>query len=366
MTQTGAVPGVTVRHSPFAIWADAGWQRVRLAFGPVLQACVAAAIAYNIGIHVLGHQTPFFAAIAAWMCLGWSFERDIRRVAEIAIGVTLGVTFGDIVVATIGSGWWQLSTVLLVAALSARFVDSGGLLATQAGAQAIVIAGLPNIVGGPYGRAIDAAVGGLIALIFTILTPYRPGKTTRKNSAAAASALSTTAAMLASGLRAGSPEAMESALAAARQTEPLLNTAVDRSRVARRQARWTINRRHESQWAQVQHRDSMLERAMRSLRVLARRLRFDAGEAAETDRNWLAGILARYSSACLTLAETIRNGAALELDRAELSKIAHDLTAYHPNDPAIATGAAVFRAVIVDTLQAAGATPEQANVALVP
>jgi len=371
MMQIGTGSDLAVRRGPIALWADAGWQRVRLAVGPVLQACVAAAIAYNIGIYVFGHQTPFFAAIAAWMCLGWSFERDIRRVAEIAIGVTLGVTFGDIVVATIGSGWWQLSTVLFFAALSARFVDSGGLLATQAGAQAIVIAGLPNIVGGPYGRAIDAAVGGLVALLFTILTPYRPGKTTRKNSAAAASALSTTAAMLVSGLRTRDSSTMETALATARESEPLLNNAVSRSRVARRQIHWTINRKHEQLWADIEQRDLMLERTMRSLRVLARRLRFDVVEGqtgmppvSDSERNWLSDLLARYSSACSSFAEAIRTGAPLDHARTELAAIAHDLGTHTSTDPAITTGAAVFRAVIVDTLQAAGATPAEANASL--
>jgi len=350
--------------SALQAWSHAGWQRLRLAIGPVFQASVAAALAYQFGLHVLGHERPFFAAIAVWLCLGWSFERDIRRVAEIALGVTLGVTLGDIVVATIGSGWWQLSTVLFTAALLARFVDSGGFLATQAGSQAIVIAGMPSIVGGPYGRALDAAVGGLIALLFTMLTPFRPGKTTRKNSATAISALSTTAARLASGLRAGNPNALESALDTARASESQLNDAVNRARVAKRQSHWTINRSHERLWAEVEHRDLMLERAMRSLRVLARRLRFDASEASEPERVWLADILARYSSACATFAESVRSGASMHQEKAELTAIAHDLASHSPADPAIATGAAVFRAVIVDTLQAAGASPTEANAAL--
>jgi len=369
MTQIGAVPGEIVRHGPVSYgpvkqWAYAGWQRVRHAAGPVLQASIGAALAYNLGIHVFGHERPFFAAIAVWLCLGWSFERDIRRVAEIALGVTLGVTLGDIVVATIGTGWWQLSTVLFTAALLARFVDSGAFLATQAGSQAIVIAGLPSIVGGPYGRAVDAAVGGLVALLFTIFTPYRPGKSARNNSAAAAAALSTTASLLASGLIAGDPNTMEGALTTARQAEPMLNSTVDRASLARRQIKWTINRRHETIWTEIQHRDLMLERAMRSLRVLARRLRFDATDAAEAERHWLSGILARYSSACLTLAEAIRAGSPLTQERLQLAALAHAVGTHHSPDPAITTGTAIFRAVIADTLQATGATPEQAIAAL--
>jgi len=363
------VSDLAVRHGPFATgasWATAGWQRVRLAVGPVLQASIAASIAYNIGLHVFGHERPFFAAIAAWMCLGFSFERDIRRVAEIALGVTLGVTLGDLVVSTIGSGWWQLSAVLFTAALMARFVNSGVLLTTQAGSQAIVIAGLPNILGGPYSRALDAAIGAAIALLFTILTPYKPGKATRRRTANIVTTLSTSAAMLASSLRAGNAGAMETALANARSSEPILNAAVTQANMARRQSRWTINRKQVPLWAEIEHRDTMLDRAMRSLRVLARRLRFDAVDAAAPERAWLAGILSRYSSACLTLAESVRNGTPLELDRAELTAIAHDLAEHTSLDPAIATGAAVFRAVIADTLQATGASQAEATAALHP
>jgi hypothetical protein len=181
--------------------------------------------------------------------------------------------------------------------------------------------------------------------------------------------------MLASGLRSSNPAVMESALLAARESESDLNNAVNRANVARRQIRWTINRRQDALWAEIANRDAMLERAMRSLRVLARRLRFDAAEAEAVERAWLANILTRYSSACIAYAEAIRNtsgssyhtltGTAAEAQaQAELYAIAHDLTHHHTNDQAISTGAAVFRAVIADTLQAAGASLQQANAAL--
>lgn len=359
-SRKGVVTLSVLSNDSVQTWATAGWQRVRLAFWPVLQAALAAAVAFNIGTHLLHHESPFFAAIAAWMCLGWSFERDIRRVAEVGFGVTLGVTIGDLVVSQIGSGWWQLSSVLVVSVLLARFVNSGAFLVTQAGSQAIVIAGLPNLVGGPYGRALDAAVGAAVALLFVVLTPYRPSKLTRQNTAAAAMALSSTAALLASGLRTGNEGAMEAALKAGRQSEPLLSNAVSQASGARRQVRWTIGRKQEALWAEVERRDQMLERAMRSLRVLARRLRFDAAQAAASERIWLAGILDQYSAATLDLAQAVRADEPTERERVELTALAQELTAHQPSDPGIATGAAVFRAVIVDTLVASGATQDEA------
>jgi len=344
----------------------AGWSRVKMAVGPILQAGAAAATAYLIGFYVVGHSHPFFAALAAWVCLGFSFERELRRVAEIAAGVTIGVTMGDLVVRTIGSGWWQLSSILVVSATLARFVDSGKLLTTQAGSQAIVISGLAaEVSGGPYGRALDAAIGGAVALLFTMLTPYQPAKAARKKTSAALMALSSTASLMASGLRKGyNISTLDGALNTARNSEALLNSLISEASTVRKQSHWTINRKYEKQWQEFEYRDRMIEQAMRSLRVLARRMRFDAAYATEEESTWFAGILSQYSSACLTFAEDAKNGSSLDHDREELTAVARALTSYQITNPVVATGASLFRAVIVDTLKAAGASQAEADAAL--
>ena len=48
---------------------------------------------------VLGHQTPFFAPIAAVVSLGTSYGQRLRRVAEVTIGVAVGVLVADLLVA---------------------------------------------------------------------------------------------------------------------------------------------------------------------------------------------------------------------------------------------------------------------------
>ena len=345
---------------------EAGWSRVRAAIGPILQAGAAAGTAFLVGYYIFGHDRPFFAALAAWVCLGWSFERELRRVAEIAIGVTIGVTVGDLVVKQIGTGWWQLSSILVVSTILARFVDSGKLLTTQAGSQAIIITGLAgDVSGGPYGRALDAAIGGAVALLFTILTPYQPSKAARKKTAQAIQALSSTASLLASGLRKGyNPDTLEGALKTARSSESLINSVIDQATGVRKQIHWTVNRKYEKQWAEFEYRDRMLNQALRSLQVLARRMRFDAAYATEEQSTWFADILGRYSNACLAFAQDVKVGHALEHDRQELTSVANALISYQITNPVVATGAALFRAVIVDTLKAAGATQAEADAAL--
>jgi len=349
-----------------ATWVTDGAHRVRAGFGPILQAGAAAATAYVIGRHIFGHSNPFFAGLAAWVCLGFSFERELRRVAEIAVGVTIGVTVADIIVRFIGSGWWQIGTILVLSASFARFVDRGKLLTTQAGSQSIIIAGLAGAVsGGPYGRAGDAAIGSAVALIFTILTPYQPAKAARKKTAAAIMTLSSTASLLASGLRKGyNLETLDNALSTARNSESLLNSVVDQATSVRKQIHWTVNRKYEQQWLGFEQRDRMVEQAMQSLRVLARRMRFDAAYATEEKSTWFADILDQYAAACRSFAQDTKAGSSLNYDRAELTAVAHNLIADPINDTVVSTGAALFRAVIVDTLKAAGASQAEADAAL--
>src|SRR5690606_25225324 len=157
-----------------------GGSRVRAALVPVLLAAAAAGIAYGIARYGLGHAAPFFAPVAAWICLGFSPDRQLRRVAEVAVGVAIGVGLGDVVVRAIGSGWWQIAVVVAVSALAARFIDRGAMLTTQAGVQAIVIVALPVAQsGGPLGRWTDALVGGAVAFAVAALTPGDPRRRPR-------------------------------------------------------------------------------------------------------------------------------------------------------------------------------------------
>ena len=93
----------------------------------------------------VGHPYPFFAPVSAWIALGFTTDRSVRRVAELAVGVAIGVGLGDLLVHLIGNGAWQVAVVLFVAAILARFLDRGGMLTTQAGVQALVIVGLPAV-----------------------------------------------------------------------------------------------------------------------------------------------------------------------------------------------------------------------------
>ena len=48
---------------------------------------------------MFGHPTPFFAPIAAVVSLGTSYGQRLRRVAEVTLGVAIGVFVGDLLTA---------------------------------------------------------------------------------------------------------------------------------------------------------------------------------------------------------------------------------------------------------------------------
>jgi uncharacterized membrane protein YgaE (UPF0421/DUF939 family) len=346
-----------------------GRARVRSSAYPILQAAVAVAVAAAIGRYVLGHQYPFFATVSAWVCLGFSADRKIRKVAEVAVGVALGVGLGDVVVRLIGSGPWQVALVLLVAATTARFLDRGVTFTTQAGVQALVIVGLPSLgaSGGGFGRWTDAAVGGAVALAVTALTPSDPRRPVRAQSRAATIELVGMLRTLARGLRTRTVQDVEDALVRGRASQPALDDWHDGAANARELARvspaW---RRHRAELGALGQSAVLVDRAMRNARVLARRSRSIV--AAETTHE-LLGVatavddLARGTDA---LGTAMMTGATPTQARTELLAVTRRLDPFvlAPDDWLVQSLVLLLRSLAVDLLEAAGVAPIEARAAL--
>ncbi|MGY4645142.1 FUSC family protein [Cellulomonas sp. URHB0016] len=251
-----------------------GWARVVGSWFPILQAAVAGGIAFGIAHFLVGHPYPFFAPVSAWVALGFSMDRSVRRVAELAVGVALGVALGDVVVHLIGSGAWQMAVVLFVAALIGRFLDRGAMLTTQAGVQAIVIVGLPMSSGGPFGRWVDAAVGGAVALAVALLTPSDPRRHSRALARSATEELAAVLHALARGLGGRSLPDIDDALVRGRASQPVLDDWTETSTNARELARLSpAGRRYHDELGSLVQASVLVDRAMRNARVLVRRSR---------------------------------------------------------------------------------------------
>ncbi|TQL02849.1 aromatic acid exporter family protein [Cellulomonas sp. SLBN-39] len=343
----------------------AGWGRVRASWLLILQASVAAGVAYAVARHGLGHAAPFFAPVSAWLALGFSRDRSVRRVAELAAGVAVGVGAGDLVVHVIGSGAWQMALVLLVAGLVARLLDRGQMLTTQAGVQAIVIVGLPQVAGGPVGRWLDAVVGGLVALAFALLTPSDPRRHPRSLARTATQELAGVLHLLVRGVSARSVDDVEAALLAGRASQPALDEWRDAARSAAELVRLAPqHRRHRGELARMVDEAVLLDRAMRNARVLARRTSTAVEDGHVVPA--LADALAAVARATDDLAEATGSGRDARGVRARLTDVAATLDPFvvAPDDWQAQSLVLLLRSLVVDLLQMAGAGPGEAREAL--
>ena len=163
--------GVTVLRQRFG----AALGRLGARGWPILQTAVAASLAWSLATMVLGHERPFFAAIAAVVSLGVAVGREGRQAAELVLGVACGLAVADLIVAVIGTGPVQIAVVVALAMGAAVLLNGGTLLVTEAGVTALFTVMLdPSTYGTSPERFVDALVGSGVALAITAIFPNSP------------------------------------------------------------------------------------------------------------------------------------------------------------------------------------------------
>src|SRR4051794_38386989 len=129
----------------------------------ILQGALAAALAWAVATHVLGHAHPFFAPLAALVATGLSHSQRTSRIAELILGVAVGILVADLAISVIGVGDWQIFLVVALAMSLAVLAGSGKTFVSQAAVSAMLVATIqPPGSGLASGRFIDALVGGAI------------------------------------------------------------------------------------------------------------------------------------------------------------------------------------------------------------
>src|SRR4051794_23310780 len=79
-------------------------ERLRLAWRSLVQAAVAATVAYLFASKVIGHSQAFFAPVSAIVTLGITVGQRGRRAVELALGVAVGIGVADALVLVLGTG----------------------------------------------------------------------------------------------------------------------------------------------------------------------------------------------------------------------------------------------------------------------
>jgi uncharacterized membrane protein YgaE (UPF0421/DUF939 family) len=244
-------------------------ERLRVAWRSVLQASVAAGVAWIIATEVLGHDQPFFAPVSAIITLGLTISQRGRRAVEVALGVALGIAIGDLLVLAIGVGPGQL----MLATAAAIFLGSGQMLATQAAVSAALVATLqPPTDGFTFERFLDALVGGGVALLVNgLVLPADPLAMVRRAARPVIDELAATLEDVAVAVLERDRDRAEQALLRARAIDELSGRFAEAVNVSRETTRYAPpRRRSRGRVESYAEAAAPIDLAVRNVRVLAR------------------------------------------------------------------------------------------------
>jgi hypothetical protein len=247
--------------------------RLRAAWRSILQAGVAAGLAWIFATEVLGHDRPFFAPVAAIITLGLTVSERGRRAWEVTVGVALGIAVGDLLVLGIGVGAAQLSLVVMLASALAIFLGSGQMLASQAAVSAALVATLqPPTDGVTFDRFIDALTGGSVALLVNALVlPADPVAMVRAPLRALVDELAATLEDVAVAILERDRDMAERALLRARGIDELSGRFAEAVSVSRETTRYAPPRRRmRGRVEGYADAAAQMDLAVRNVRVLAR------------------------------------------------------------------------------------------------
>lgn len=255
--------GRTSVRARAARWKSKRWQ--------IGQCALAAGVAWLIAADLLDHPMPFFAPVAAVVALGTSYGQRLRRVAEVTVGVAVGVLFADLLVAALGSGWWQIGLIVALAMSAAFLLDGGQLMVTQAAVQSIVVASLLPDPEAAFSRWTDAVIGGGVALVAATVVPAAPLRRPREQSAVVMRKVAGLLRAAGEVMIDGEIERALALLADARSTDNLIRELQDAAHEGLSVVASSPFRvRHRDDLRQMSELVDPLDRALRSTRVLVR------------------------------------------------------------------------------------------------
>ncbi len=344
----------------------AAGRRLRRAWLPIAQTSLATGSAWLVATELVGHPRPFFAPIAALISLGISHNQRLRRVAELMVGVVIGIAVAELLIGVIGSGAWQIAVVVALSMALAVLLDGGPVITIQAGVSAVLVAALLPSGGTP--RAVDALVGAVIGLLVAALLPADPLTGARRQLRTLFDELSDALRSVAAGLRDRDEATVLAALSRARETQPVVEELRSALRAGEEIATLApLRRRRRTELQRMEVAAVRVDYALRNSRVLARR-----ALAALRDAEQLPGTLVQRLEELVAAAQLLRD----ELDRGEepgRARAALVQTAGRCGPELLEGGGfsgrvvvAQLRSVVLDLLQATGTPRADATAALSP
>jgi uncharacterized membrane protein YgaE (UPF0421/DUF939 family) len=346
--------------------ARARAERLKLGARSITQVTLAATAAWLIATDVVGHDRPFFAPVAAIITLGLTLGQRGRRAVEIVVGVTLGIAVGDLLVLALGTGSWQLALVVALTFAVALLLGPGHMFAQQAAVSAALVATLQPPTGGiTFARALDALVGGTVALLVNALVlPADPARIVRR---AAQPVLHELAGVLEDTARALSRrdvEAAQAALDRGRAIDELQRDFEESLAVGRETARLAPPRRRRLGIVETYAAAAaQIDLAVRNVRVLARAARraVDLGDnVPEGVHDALADLAAAVRALDEVLCDTDASRAASVREPALRAAATATLVLEQTGNMSVSVIVGQIRSTAVDILRGSGMSYREA------
>lgn len=341
--------------------------RLRSKSWQIAQASIAAGVAWWLAQHLLDHPQPFFAPVVALVSLGTTYGQRLRRVAEMTVGVAVGIFLGDLYTHFLGRGPWQISVMVAVAITIAVLLDASPLLINQAAVQSLVVVTvLPN-ANAAFSRWTDALVGGAVALVAATVVPRAPLRRPRDQAAVVVAKLASVLNEAAASARSGNVERAIEGLRVARSTEAM----VDELRTAAAEGLSVVASSpfRRSAGAQVRLMVELtepLDFAMRNARVLARRVAVAAMRRETMPIAYIA-LIEQLADICTEIAAELRSGnMASDAEPLLLSLAERSSNVQRTDDLSAEVVLAQVRSIIADLLCLAGMDPVEATEAIPP
>lgn len=341
-------------------------QRLVESLVPTLQIAIAATAAYLLGRFGLNHAIPLLAVTVTITSLGFTRDARPRRIAQTALGMVTGIALSELMLNTLGSGVWQMTAILVVVLLAARFLTSSAAFALAAGTQSMLVYLLPAPVGGPFMRSIDGILGGLVALTVTALIPRDPRGIANKDASKLFEVFLGSLESLKTALQTSDIKTADAALSRVRRTQPLvdnwrlsLDSAIAISRISP-----FLRKYRDELKGQVRLMRGM-DLATRNLRVVVRRIDYLLRDG--KPRPYLADLLAQITDATQLLLAAVEEPEQLQAAQELLVEIIHQLD---PKKFGIAdqlreaSVLLLLRPLVVDLLCASGMPEEEARAEL--
>jgi uncharacterized membrane protein YgaE (UPF0421/DUF939 family) len=332
--------------------------RLRSKSWQIGQCAIAAGVAWFVAADLLDHTTPFFAPIVAVVSLGTSYGQRLRRVAEVTLGVAVGVFLGDLLTHLLGSGAWQIALVVGLGMTAALLLDAGVIFVTQAAVQGIVVSTLVPAPGEAFLRWTDALIGGAVALVAATAVPGAPLRRPRESAAVVVRKIGDLLRTSADSIEDGDVERALATLSDARTTDALvaeLRAASDEGLSV--VASSPFRRGHRGGLRRLSDLVEPLDFALRNTRVLARRVAV-ANYRDEPIPAEYAVFLREIASATDRMAEELKADRMASVVRDPLVALARRSTEL-PRTPALSAEVvlAQTRSILADLLAVTGLDP---------